>query len=214
MSNLSSNHDFIPYDAKTTKPHSGQRLARIMYKTDKATGKKPQSYCASIPQLHALTPPQMHALRDVIQEYCLSVQDAICKQRYEEGAISVSDEELSFDAIMEYVAEVQKGARITGEAVKEWFTENLSESLAVAFADKLGISDTPTDADSKKLEQLCAGYRDNFAKLASGKTQFPASKATLMIKALSFASSDDSLAARFRVRLEKMALATDDLMGL
>lgn len=214
MSNVSSTHSFARFD-KASKPLTGQRLARIMYKTDAKTGKKPDSYCVSIPLVGTLSDAQLRMMHDEVIGLIHTAQDGICKERYQEKAVGVTDAELSFEAVLAYLGESGgSSGRITTESVVEWFNENLSEALQVAFADALGISDSPSDEENIKIEMQCLVYRENFAKLASGKTSFQPVKAAKLLKSLDFASADDALAGKFKVRLQKMVDATDDMLGL
>lgn len=218
MSLVTNAHAVVPFDAKTSKPFDGQRLAKVTYKTPRSgnIADKKQSICVSIPIIAAVD------ITDHIQSFvphivalCKSSQDSIIKELYEAGASNITDGDISVGKILDYLAEESKGNRLTKEIIVDWFDASLADILTVAFAEKMAISDTPTDVESKRLEQTVNVYRDKLASLAGGKTCFPADVAIKLQKALELADSDDVMAQRFRERLVKMQQNdTIDLLGL
>lgn len=215
MSNISQTHTIVAFDSKSSKPYEGQRLAKITYKTSRKTGiKEKDSVCVSIPKLE-ITTEELISLKPFLLNYLEGVQDTMIREAYEKGATSIHSDQIAVSAMLEWLDEDSKGGRLTKEYIVEWFNTSLADTLTVALADKLGIGDTPTESQVKKLEQMLAVYRDKFASLAGGKTSFAADVAIKLQKALEFADTDDLIAQRFNTRLEKMKENTsDDLMGL
>lgn len=217
MSTLTNTHTFLPFDSKTSKPYAGQRLVKVLYKTPKnSTEEKRQSVCVSIPQMNeSLSDVQLVRLMPHIQNMLETVQDGICKDAHENKALAVTDAMLSVDAIIEYLDTEILGDRLTKEKVEAWFVDSgLRDSLAVAFANKLGISDAPTQAEEKKLNQALAVYADKFASMAGGKTSFAPDVAIKLQAALSVIDPVDAgtIGTRFATRLDKMIAAKDDMM--
>ena len=208
MSVISSTHSVVAYDPKTTKPFEAQRLAKVLYKTprmlpDGTTPEKKQNMCVSIPRIGSISEAQMVALRVHVIGMLENAQDAIVRTRVEAGAASIADTELSIDSCIAWLDADSKGDRLTKEYIIAWYGEVLADILVVAIADKLGIGDAPNEAEAKKLEQRSNVYRDNFAMLAGGKTQFSADKAGKLVKVLELVSEDE-LAGKFITRLKGM----------
>ena len=204
MSNMTTAHDLVKYDAKNSKPFDGQRLAKVCFKTSKSQAIKPDNMCASIPvfsahaQISDFTPlfPHMDA-------WLQGVQDQIVREMVENGAQVVTDSDISLDAIINWLEEDSKGNRLTKEFIIEWFSTELADVLTVAISDKLELSDSPSEAETKRVQQMINVYRDSFAQLAGGKTSFTPEKAKKMQKVLELIS-DNAMAQRFNARLEKM----------
>lgn len=215
MSAISNIHSIVAFDSKTSKAFENQRLAKVIYKTSRTTGiKEKESVCVSVPKLE-IDDSDLIQFKPYISAYLESVQDAIIRLKYEEGKTSIHSNDIGIHAMLDYLEEDSKGGRLTKEFITEWFNASLADTLTVAIADKLGISDTPSEVETKKIEQMINVYRDKFASLAGGKTSFAADIATKLQKALEFADSDDMLAQRFNARLEKMKENNSvDLLGL
>lgn len=204
MSNISTAHDVVKYDAKSSKPFDGQRLAKVCFKTSKKSDVKPDNKAVSIPPVQ-LTDEQVQAndLRLHINAWIETVQDAIVRERVENGALTICDSDIDLASCIAWMDEDSKGNRLTKEYILQWFADTLADVLTVAISDKLGLSDTPNEAETKRVGQMIAVYRDSFASLAGGKTAFSVEKATKMRKVLELCS-DDALAQKFDTRLTKM----------
>jgi hypothetical protein len=214
MSNISTLHSVVSYTSGKTKPLEGQRLAKVTYKVDKATGVKPPSMAVSIPVTSwEQVEPYMAALKGEFLGMIHSVQDKIVRTKIESGAKSISDEDIAMSAVVSYLQ--SESGRLTGDDIRAWFTESLKEPLMLAFASKLGIPEdsAPTSDQETKLNAILKGYEDSFAKLASGAASFNQSQSDNMIKAMEFVDSEDYLRIRFTERLTKKS-DTDLLMSL
>lgn len=216
MSNVSSTHDVVTYVSGKTVALTGQRLAKVSYKTDKATGVKKESKAVSIPLISSHdVESNLAILMPALKEFLQCQQDAIVRKLVDAGATEVHDSQLSMQAIASYAEEESTGARLTKESIGAWFDSSVADYLRVAFADKLGLSNTPTADEMFRVETAVATYKDKFAALAGGKTSYTPDVAEKLAKVLEFASEEDSIAAKFAVRLEKMkTVAAADLLGL
>ena len=107
---------------------------------------------------------------------------------------------------------------MTGEVIKEWFTTELQDILTVAFADKLGFGldgSTITPEQEKKLEQMCAVYKDKFASLAGGRTMFDATTREKLSKVLALADTSEGIGAKLASKLAAMKEPNvEELLGL
>lgn len=216
MSIVSNTHDVVNYDPKKSSAFTGQRLAKITYKTDKESGTKKDSKCVSIPMVasEAIT-ASIDKLMPHLVTYMQDVQDKIIRGLVDSGKETVHDDEISVAACIEFLDSESTGGRLTKEMISSWFDSTLADKLTVAFADKLGVSDTPTADDEAKITAAITQYKDKFSSLAGGKTSYSPEIADRLQKALSFAPDGDELAGKFSVRLEKMKeIPAIDLLGL
>jgi hypothetical protein len=215
MSIISTSHTVTSYQSGKTKPLEGQRLAKVTYKTDKVTGVKPDSKAVSIPLITwTEITPYIKALQGEFVDVVHKAQDALVRRKVEAGAASIHEDDISMSAVVSYL--VEESGRMTGEVIREWYKESLSDSLMIAFASKLGIPEDSagTTEQQAKLEKILKGYEDSFAKLASGKASFNDMQRTNMLKALELIEDGDALKDKFVVRLSKVSNDDDLLMAL
>lgn len=217
------NHSIVDYDPKSTKAFTGQRLSKVTYKTitDKEhplCGVKRPSKCVSLP-LIAVADVIANAavLAPAVVEFLHGVQDKIVRERVDENAASISMNEISIAACVEWLESNSESGRLTKETVSTWFAETVAEPLTVVLADKLGVSEVPTDAESNKIIAVVEAFKGKIAALAGGKTAYEPKVCTSLISALALAPAGDALATRFTNRLTKMieeAKANEDLLSL
>jgi len=204
------NHSVVAYDPKASKPFTGQRLSKVTYKTvtDKESpmyGIKRDSKCVSLPIFkNEEVIAQSQALAPYVIEYLQTVQDKIVRERIDAGASSISMEEISIAGCIEYLDSNNESGRLTKESVASWFQENIADALTVTLADKLGVSETPTDAESNKIIAVVEAFKGKISSLAGGKTAYEPKICKSLINALELAPAGDVLATRFTARLNKM----------
>lgn len=216
MSVISNRHTVSLFVAGKSEAMENQRLSRITYKTHKDGSKKSDSKCVSVPRIE---PASVTATAEAFQPYLLQLmetaQDGIIRSRIDAGATEISDEELSVTEILRYLDEESKGERMTKEFLETWFTANLADVLTVALADKLGLSDTPSEQEAKVVQHHINVYRAKIASLSGGKTGFDPASCDKLLKAISFADSADETAKRLIARLEKMKVTQSvDVLAL
>lgn len=207
------NHNIVPYVSGTTKAFTGQRLASFNWKTvtDKSSvyyGIKRESKAVSLPMItaEAIT-DNLIVLMPHIVSMLHSVQDKIIKAKLEIGGdsvVSIGNELINMKAIVEYLGDSNESGRLTKESVAAWFDESISNSLSVVLADKLGISEVPTNAESDKILAIVGKFRADISALAGGKTSYTPKVAAQLLKAVNHASDEDVIASKFKARLQKM----------
>lgn len=216
-------HSVVAYDPKSSKAFTGQRLAKVTYKTvtDKTSelyGVKRESKCVSLPLIPtADVISNIAALAPAVVEYLHSVQDKIVRERVDAGASHITMDEVSIASCIEWLDSNSESGRLTKETVAKWFDETVAEPLAVVLMDKLGISATPTDAESNKILAVVEAFKGKVASLAGGKTSYEPKVCKSILNALELAPAGDVLATRFSNRLNKMieeAKANEDLLQL
>lgn len=217
MSTLSNVHTFVKFDSKTSAAASGQRLVKMLYKTQrggKAVVDAKQSMCVSVPMMsESLSDSQLNALIPHITQMLENAQDNICKDAYEQGSISISDASLSVDACIAFLDSDSRGDRLTKEYITAWFNNSLADILYVAFADKIvTLPDHPTEVEEKRVEQVVNVYRDKFSSLAGGRTMFNVESCNKLLKVLELGDSEDAMSKRFTARIQKMLKDSSDVL--
>lgn len=215
-------HSVVTYDGKN-KPFTGQRLAKFSWKTvtDKASPMyniKRDSKCVSLPVITGeVITSNIVALVPHVVTFLHGVQDKMIREMLESGnSIStVRSESIDIAAICEWLEGNDESGRLTKETVTVWFKENVEEMLTVALADKLGVSETPTQAESDRIIATVEVFRNKVAALAGGKTSYEPKVCKSLISALELAPAGDALASRFTSRLNKMiadSIANEELL--
>jgi hypothetical protein len=217
MSNVSNRHVFTAYVSAGSGKSvalSGQRLSVVRFKAGKDGRKAMASQCASVP-VATLTSEDCEFLSTHINGWFASVQDEIVREVVVSGADSVTTEQLSVEAVRNYLTTQAAGDRLNGEQIGYWFDTELADVLTVAFADKLGIGDVPSEAETTKLAQMCRVYRDCFTAMAGGRTSFDTAKREKLLKALALADTTDGIGQRLQAKLEAMSKVTvEEMLGL
>lgn len=217
------NHSIVDYDPKSTKAFTGQRLSKVTYKTitnkdDPLFGVKRPSKCVSLPLIATSDViANVASLAPAIVEYLYTVQDKIVREKVDNAATSIAMSDIDITACVEWLESNSESGRLTKETVASWFNETIAEPLAVVLADRLGVSDTPTDAESNKILAVVDAFKGKVAALAGGKTAYEPKVCKSILSALELAPAGDVLATRFSNRLNKMieeAKANEDLLNL
>lgn len=213
----------LKYDPKSSKPFTGQRLSKVTFKTvtDKSSelfGVKRESKCVSLePVSVSDVIENVVVLAPAVVEFLHGVQDKIVRERVEAGASSISMQEVSIAACVEWLETQDESGRLTKESVGVWFATEIEESLAMLLAERLGVSETPTAEQSAQVLKVVGSFKDKVSALAGGKTAYEPTLCESLKKVLALAPAGDVLASRFTARLDKMleaSKANADLMDL
>lgn len=205
---------FLPYDPKAPISEKGLRTSKVMYKTAK-TGenagiKKGNNVCMLVEPLESA---DVTANIDRLIPHIIGMleleQDKIIKAAHIAGG---DDSTLEVSAIdIEHILAVLEAERVSGRMTKEvitdWFDSELADTLTVLFADKLGISEEPTQQEADKIDAFIGVYRAKFAGLSSGVVSYSVDESTKLLAALEKCGIDfvaDIIAARIREKLNKM----------
>lgn len=207
MSIISTAHTTFNYDSKKSVALEGQRLAKVLFKTTANVTAPMASQAVSVPflkdevvaeNLLALTPHILCMLEDA--------QNEIIRAKLLEtgGSCTVHDSEITAQCCIAYLNEAAKGNRLSKESIAAWFTQNVADVLSIAIADKLGMSDIPSDAEVKKLNKIVSDYSEKFQALAGSKTVYSPEIAQKLVRALEVSGCEDRLAQQFTVKLKGM----------
>jgi hypothetical protein len=143
------------------------------------------------------------------------VQDEVIREACVAGRDSVSTSDIDVASIKQYLVSQAAGDRLTGDSIKEWFDSELADMLLLAFAEKMGIGDEPTEEQTKKLEQMVNVYRDKLASMAGGRTMYDGVTRSKLEKALQLVDCSDGIGAKLAGKLKAMSeVSVEEMLGL
>ncbi len=196
---------------------AGTRIVKCLYQINKASGKKKQENTYyRLPTAHLteeIVVERIAELSPYVLSYLQEQEDKEIRDYHSKGGKTVYVDSLGLDKIIEALEASEAGARLNKEKIEAWFIAELQDSLAVAFATRLGITEDSGEAELLKLEQVLNAYKAKFASLAGGKTYIKEADCVAMIAVITKAGAEASLLGkRFIGRLEGMKKKEDDLL--
>jgi hypothetical protein len=220
MSNVSNRHSILPFNAGKSAALSGQRLIRVLYKPSKHKKPEYKSVCVSVPKLsQPFSPEVLQKLNPYIVELVENTQQNIVKSLYEssQGALtSVSDDDISIDAVIGYLEAESNGGRLTKEILSKWFVENMADNLYVVLCEKLEFQD-PNKEQEELVQQQLNGYKEMISALSGGATVYQEKQVKALKRAIEVSSVDDDISKKLNARLDGMLKPNkvlDNLMEL
>jgi hypothetical protein len=175
MSNVSNVHDVIPFVAGKTAALTGQRLAKVGYKSTAKNPAKFPSVAVSVPFLSDDSLREnMDSLLPYIKGMVEKTQDDVIRSLYEskDGTLkTVQDHEISVQACIAYLESEAAGDRIKKEHIEAWFDRVCAENVFTLIAEKLGYSgDSLTPEQTATVDKHVKVYREILSMLAGGRT--------------------------------------------
>lgn len=219
MSNVSNRHTVQLFESGKSESLTGQRLAKVGYKSTKTNPAKFPSICVSVPFVNnADIMENIDRLMPYIKDMVQNAQDGIVRSLYEssDGALSsVSDEDISVNSVINFLEAEQSGGRLTKEFLESWFDSQVKNNLTVIIADKLGF-DLETDEQVITTEKHVKVYRDLISSLSGGKTILTTVQMNGIERALEVSSVDDEVKNKLVNRIKKMKEAPkmEELLAL
>lgn len=204
---------FVSNGAGKSKAFQNQRLIKVIYKSRNGVAAARGNVCASVPVLvNEEITQSVTALMPHIRGLLASAQDGIAKERYEAGASSIGNDEISVASCIAYLDAESSGSRLSGDDIRAWFKSELQDVLMLAIAEKMQLSDTPSEEETKKVEQALNVYSDKLASLAGGKTAFSEQVCDRLLNVLPLVDESDAMAMRLTKRLNDMKAAHNDVL--
>lgn len=209
MSNVSNVHDVIPFIAGKTAALTGQRLAKVGYKSTKKNPAKFKSVAVSVPMiLQADVSANIDALMPYIVGMLESAQDAVIKNLYEaeKGNLkTVTDSDISVTACISYLEAEAAGERLKKEHIEAWFDRVCSENTFTLVAEKLGYTgDELTQEQCATVEKHVKTYRDVLSMLAGGKTLLTPVQIRSCKTVIEVSEDDSGVGEKLMARLRNM----------
>lgn len=182
--------------SNTEKPN--HRLSVIRWKQTTDKPKVPSARCVSVPKLVLTVAPAI--LAEAIQSAYEDMQDSLVRSIVEAqlekdpntNTFTFSEDLVNEAAVAAFQAEKNGPGRLSTERLNNWFDTSLSEALYVAIANKLGLGDEPSKADTAKVTKAVDQHKKLIAGLSAPKAHLPANIAEQLEKAVSLASDDDT----------------------
>ena len=215
---ISNRHSVVGFVAGKSEAMAEQRLAKVGYKSTKATPAKFKSVCASVPFIPSeVIAENVERLIPFIRTMVLeSAQDGIFRSLYEssQGSLqAITDDDLSIDSCIAYLTAENAGSRLTSAMLEAWYDSEMKDGLIVALGIKAGFISASSEgevdvseAQLAQLEKMSNGYRGLISSLAGGKTMLSPEKCKGVLKAIDAAGldSDNTIAGRLIVRVKNM----------
>jgi hypothetical protein len=207
MSNFSTAHTVTRFDSKKSQALSGQRLAKVGYKTTAKTPAKFPSVCASVPFLgNDAISENIPALMGHIRGMLENAQDGVLRSLYESsgGTLThVTDSDLSIAACIGFLDAESQGSRLTKEFIESWFSDSVQEYLVAIIAEKLGYDGELSVEQDATIARHVNGYKGLYSSLAGGKTMLQDNQINSLRKVLELIDSDDT-SVKLLARLNAM----------
>ena len=207
MSLVSSQHSIVPFVAGKTAPFTGQRLAKIGYKSTKQTPAQFPSVAVSVPPIpDSEIEYHSQALMPHVREFLAGVQDKVIRSLYEShlGSLtSVSDAEISIAQCIAFLQTESAGGRLTKESVYQWFDSDAREILTALLADKMGFADPMTPDQEKVTALKVNAYREVCSSLSGGATNLQPAQIKSLRTLFGMCDSSDML-GKLNARLDSM----------
>ena len=207
MSNVSTAHTVTRFDAKLSQALTGQRLAKVRYKTTAKQAAKYPSVCVSVPFVSPeIVTENIKRLMPYVLDMVQNAQDGVIRSLYEssDGTLSsVTDSDISIDSCISYLEAESQGTRLTKEFIDAWFDSCVSEYVQALIIEKLGYGESLTEDQELTVKRHVNGYRGMYSALAGGKTMYQPNQIASLKRVLALVDTDDT-ATKLDARLSKM----------
>lgn len=210
MSHFPASHLVTKFESGKSEALTGQRLAKVKYKTTAKQVAKFPNICASVPFISASDIMAYDAqLIPHIRALLETAQDGILRSLYEssDGTLSqVQDSELSIPECIKYLEAESQGSRLTKEIISAWFDSSVKDYLFVIIGEKLRYdmeSGSITTEQELTINKHLNGYRGLYESLAGGKTILQPVQISSLNKVLELIDSSE-IGDKLKNRLDGM----------
>lgn len=121
------------------------------------------------------------------------------------GTRTLQYSDITLDKVAASIVPKERAAKLSKDAIVNWYNSAAVDVMAVAIAGRLGISENPTDADMVRIQQVSNQVRDNLALLAAPAHKYDTrvrDSLNWALDSIIAAGLDDSgMDARLKVRL-------------
>lgn len=219
VSQVNACASFFPMaKAEADKLHAGNRYCKLIKKGENSL--LPESLAIEVPELTDAELAEYLAnptVRLSVLGYVESLRDSWLKAQASVGVKTVQYSSINVANVASHLNASVKAAglgQLSEASISSYFEDNMRDMLIVAFADRLGLGDNATDAQVKKLEQLCNQTRDNLKKLASRKQVVFDEKIRKALEwALSSTDAGDSMHVRLQQKLAVNTVTEEDVLS-
>ncbi len=203
---ISTRHSIVPFVSGTSKAQAEQRLSKVGYKSTEKTPARFPSVCVSVPMI--TLPEDLSQFKQIIVTRLEELQDALIKSLYESKngkLMEVSDNEISIDACMAFLAAQSSGDRISVELISQWYKANVHEYLLALFAEKFGYGEEVTEEQMATLEKHAKVYKDICCMLAGKMVQLIPAQVKVIRKCFEISElENDPVQKKLEEKLESL----------
>ena len=211
------------YTASSSAP-ADYRLVVLSWKTPQAevgnaSYKKPPAVCIAVPRISLSVTPSF--LQPALLEAFEDMQDSYFRASVSEKAIGqrigilFSEADCGPQAIASWMARTGgSGNRLSKEVIEDWFNNQLADTLTLALASRMALSEAPSDEEVKRLETAISQRRLLMTKIAGPGKPFADKVATQLLDAAELAPESrtkNQVVAKLRSYLEA-PVDLDDLL--
>lgn len=190
-----------------SKPQSTlDRLAVIRWKVTKEVTKPHPAVCVSLKKPTIIVEPK--CLQASLETAFCDLQDKLLRSIIEgnkDKLQSIPETSLSIDAVSAFAEQENESKRLSGDTIKAWFDQYISDSLMLTLMSKQGLEQG--NATETQLSQIAANVnsaRDMVASLASPRSMYPETTIHQLQKVISLASEETDLATTLNSKLTTM----------
>ena len=210
MSHFPTAHLLTKFVAGQSQALTGQRLAKIGYKSSPKSPAKFPSVCVSVPVIDRDDIlGNIEALIPHVRNMLCAAQDGIVRSLYEssQGALSqVNDSEIGVQECISFLNAEASGGRLTKELIEAWFSASVFDYLFVIIGEKLryDMEEELTLEQEATIKKHVNGYKGLFESLAGGKTILQPNQITSLGKVLELID-DSEIGEKLKGRLAQMS---------
>ena len=162
---IGTSHVFTKMNKDSKALAADQRLVRLIAKGKNKREHLSESLCVSVPQV---TIEQVTEYIDTLLPYVVGMvadaQDKIIREyRIESGAADIHQSLFDVPHVVQWLAANATGERLTGDMLREWFTEDYAEACTEWLKSKPALA----NATEGKIEQSLNVVRDLIVQYAN-----------------------------------------------
>jgi len=198
MSNISSHHNVVSFNAAESKAFAGQRLIKVCYKSRGDKKAELPNVCVSVPPV-SLKDEELILLKEYVEQMVMDTQDKIVKGMYESRTRDglkldrISDEDISLNSVIGYLSAVSTGGRLTKDGIVNWFDNSgVADVITVLLVDKLGFPDVLNGEQNGVIEKHLDSYKSVFMSLSAPSVSLEEKQVNGLVKIMDmFSPSGD-----------------------
>lgn len=195
------------------KIEEGYRLVRVIAKKDSkgnyANGFSESKGVEVEANLSVDAALNYASIKQYLHNKLEELQDALIGEQVRKGASVIYADKIGYSAMEEFAARTTESERLSKERIEAWFKSELADTLTLALAERLGISETSTEEDHAKLERMLNAYAANFKLFAAKEVILDPSKVAKLEDALNLAS-ESPMTEKMKARLAAIAKRADE----
>ncbi len=211
---------FQPYSTQLPLPAvEGFRPVKCLYKDGKKDGKvvpseNANSYVYIPAAIDAASITQyMPNLMPHIIAYLSEQENQLVKKLHKAKSTYISDSAVGMESLLVFLEANNASARLTKQAIEDWFEACMREGLEAAFMERKGLDiATSNEQDILRIVAIVDSYKARYASLANPKMSYPEVETKALISALEgYKTGESEVGGKVLTRLEKSMQVEADM---